>query len=163
MKTRVAMVVLLLCAGVAPAVVAQKTKPELFGVRLGMSEPEARERLNKIGRLEKEERRDAVWALDGDRRFAYIVVGFDKESRRVRYLTAKARDSGERVPYAEALDLKRAKHIAAAANNYWFTQEVRAQKSRPRYLITARGTDPKFLTYLSVKEIERVGVEEEDK
>jgi len=162
----IALLLLLWCAAVAPVAVAQKTKtgPELFGVQLGMSEPEARERLNKIGRLEKEERRDAVWVLDGDRRFAFLIVGFDKESRRVRYVTAKARDGGERVRYTEALDLKRAKHVAATTNNYKFTQEVRPQKGHARYLITASGTDPKFLTYLSVKSIARAGdAEDNDK
>ena len=166
MGKRAALVVLLLCAAVAPGAVAQKTKtqPELFGVRLDMSEAEARARLNKIGRWEEEKelRRDSVWALDGDRRFAYLVVGFDKETRRVRYVTAKAREGGERVRYAEVLDLKRARRVAAATNNYWFTQEVRPQKGHPHYLITGRGTDPKFLTYLSVKRIERASVEEDD-
>jgi hypothetical protein len=165
MKTSATMMVLLLlCTAIAPVTVAQKikTSPELFGVRLGMSEPEAREHLNKIGRLEREERRDAVWMLDGDRRYAYLIVGFDKETRRVRYVTAKARDGGERVRYAEALDIKRAKHVAAATNNYKFTQEVPAQKNHSRYLITSSGTDPKFLTFLSVKSISRAGDKEDN-
>lgn len=163
MNARAVITVLLLAAALAPPAAAQKTKSELFGLRLGMAEPEARERLSKLGRLEREERRDAVWALDGDRRFSHLVVGFDKESRRVRYVTAKARAGGARVRYADVLDLRRAKRVAAVPNNYWFTQEVRARNGRPGYLITARGADPEFLTYLSIKKIERAGEEDDDK
>ncbi len=154
--------VVLLCAACAPSVSAQKTKSELLGIRLGMTEAEAREHLNRIGRLEREERRDAVWALKDDRRFAYAIVGFDKETRRIRYVTVKAREGGERVRYAEVLDLKRARRVASAPNNYWLTQEVRARSRRPRYLITARGADPTFLTYLSVKIVSAKAEDEED-
>ncbi len=160
MKTRAAMLVLLLCAAAAPAAVAQKTKPELFGVRLGMAEAEARARLSKIGRWEeeKEQRRDSVWELKGDKRFSHVAVGYDKETRRVRYVTAFARVGGARVRPADVLDLRLAKRITDPAGNYRLTQEVSAGKGHPAYIITVFGRDPEFLARLSVKRLERAGL-----
>lgn len=164
MKKRSAIFILLLCAAAAPAAVAQKTKPELFGVRLGMAEREARARLDKIGRWEqeKEQRRDSVWELKGDRRFSYVAVGFDKEARRVRYVTAFARAGGERVRPADVLDLGRAKRIDDPAGNYRLTQEVRARRGSPGYLVRAFGKDPDFITRLTVQRIEGRGGEKDD-
>lgn len=163
MKARAAIIVLLLCAGHAPAA-AQKTKPELFGVRLGMAEAEARSVLNKIGRWEeeKEQRRDSVWELRGDKRFSHVAVGFDKETRRVRYITAFARARGERVRPADMLDLRLAKRINDPAGNYRLTQEVKGGRSRPGYVVLAFGKDPAALTRLSVKLSARPGDDDDD-
>ncbi len=157
----VVVLLLLLCAAVAPAAVAQqtKTKPELFGVQLGMSEPDARARLNKIGRWEeeKEQRRDSVWELKGDRRFSNVAVGFDKETRRVRYVTAFARAGGERVRATDVLDLGRAERYKDPAGNYHYTERVRASKNESGYVIIAVGKDPESLTRLSIKRLEQAG------
>ncbi|MDQ3133281.1 MAG: hypothetical protein M3Q76_00550 [Acidobacteriota bacterium] len=164
MKTRAAIFALLLCGALVPAVVAQKTKPELLGVRLGMAEAEARARLNKVGRWEqeKEQRRDSVWELEGDRRFSHVAVGFDKETRRVRYVTAFARAGGQRVQPAEVLELKRAERYTDPAMNYHYTERVRARRNRPGYVIIAVGKDPESLARLSVKIMQPAGGEEDD-
>ncbi len=165
MKKRAAIFLLLLSAVAAPAAVAQKTGPELLGVRLGTTEAEARARLDRIGRWEEEKelRRDTVWELKGDRRFRAAAVGFVKETRRVRYVTAFAREGGERVRPADVLDLKQAKRVVDPAGNYHLTQTVKARKGRPGYLIVVFGKDPEALIRLSVKMIEQAGAEAEGK
>lgn len=162
MKTRAAIITLLLCAALAPAARAQKTGPELFGVRLGMEEAEARARLNKIGRWEEEKelRRDSVWALKADRRFREVAVGFDKQTRRVRYVTAIAREGGHPVRPADVIDVGRARRVANEhdpAGNYKLIQRVPAGKKRPGYVITVFGTKAAPLTRLAIEVDERAG------
>jgi hypothetical protein len=154
---------LLLWAALAPATLAQKTKPELLGVRLGMTEAEARARLDQIGRWEqeKEQRRDSVWELKDDKRFSHVAVGFDKKTRRVRYVTLFARAGGERVSPDEVLDLKRAESYTDPAGNRHYTERVRPRaKDSPAYVILAVGKDAASLTRLSVKVLEGAGAEE---
>jgi hypothetical protein len=164
MKSKRVFVALVMCAAFAQAAAAQKTKPELFGVRLGMTETEARARLNQVGRWEeeKEQRRDSVWLLKGDKRFSHVAVGFDKETRRVRYVTAFARAGGERVRPADVIDLKLAQRVMDPAGNYSLRQEVRGHRSRPGYVVIAFGRDPEALIRLSVKLSTRVGDEDEN-
>ena len=163
MKKRATIFLLLLCAvaATAPATVAQKTGPELLGVRLGMTEAEARTRLDKIGRWqeEKELRRDAVWKLK-DKRYREVAVGFDKETRRVRYVTAIAREGGAAVRPADVIDVRLAKRIANAhdpAGNYKLIQKVAADKNRPGYVVTVFGTKAAPLTRLAIELDEQAG------
>ena len=162
MKVKLLIFVLLVCGAASPVAFAQKTKAELLGVRLGMKETEARARLDKIGRWEegKELRRDSVWELKGDQRFSHVAIGYDKATRRVRYVTAFARTDGQRVSPADVIDLKSAKRVIDPAGNYRLTQEVRAGKKHPGYIITVFGRDPKFLTRLSVKMFDGAGAED---
>ena len=63
----------------------RETEPEILGVRLGMGREEARARLESIGQLEKEERRQQeVWRFDGDARYTRLIVAFDKGYTAVR-------------------------------------------------------------------------------
>lgn len=133
---------------------AKEPKPEIMGIKIGMSADAAHARLRKIGKLEKEERKQQeVWHLNGDERFEYLIVGFDKEYKHVRYVTAKARDNGKRVRYDDVLDLKKAKQTVSA-NNYKYLLEVAAHDKRPGYTVVVRGTDPNFLRYYSVEKID---------
>ena len=159
-RAMLAAFLLILSAGAqASAAAAAEPKPEILGVRLGMGARQARARLGKIGRLEREERKQQqVWALRDDPRFAFLIVGFDKDFSRVRFITAKAREGGERVRYAEVLDLKRARQLGRAGN-YSYSQRVRRGR-RGAYVVSARGTDAEYLTYYSVRSL-GAGEEEE--
>lgn len=144
---------MLTLGGLAQASV-KEPQPEVLGIRLGMSAEEAHARLRKMGRLEREERKQQeIWALDNDERFAYVIIGFEKESGRVRYITAKARETGPRVRYADLLDLKDAKQIISPPK-YEYIREVAARGAQPRYAVILLGSDPQTLTYYSVKKLD---------
>lgn len=135
----------------------KQPKAEILGISLGMDVKAAHSRLQKIGRLEKEERKQQeVWFLKDDPNFAYLIIGFDSDYKKVRYVTVKARDAGRGVRYSDVLDIKRAREIKAA-NNLEYVQQVTAQGDRPAYLVIARGTDPKYLRYYSIKKVGETG------
>jgi hypothetical protein len=134
----------------------QPPPPEVSGVRIGMSREAVRRRLEKIGRLEKEERKQQeVWRLRRDPHYSHLIIGFNKDYSQVRYLTATAREDGggRRVRYADVLDLKQARRTGSA-NNYRYTQEVAARGNQPGYVVSARGTDARYLTYYSIEKID---------
>lgn len=138
----------------ARVVEAKEPKPEIMGIKIGMSADAARERLRKIGKLEKEERKQQeIWHLNADERFEYLIVGFDKEYKQVRYVTAKAREKGKLMRYDEVLDLNKAKK-AFTPNNYKYYLDVAARDKRPGYTVTVRGTDPNHLRYYSIEKID---------
>jgi hypothetical protein len=157
MKKMLLVCLLTLAAGAAlPAAAAapEEPEPEVLGIRIGMSMEEAHARLSKMGRLEKEERKQQeVWALSGDERFAFLIVGFEKQSRRVRYVTAKARETGKRVRYAEVLDLKEARQTTSPPR-YEYVREVAARGAQPRFAVILLGSSPEVLTYYSVKKLD---------
>ncbi|HLL74566.1 MAG TPA: hypothetical protein VK421_04825 [Pyrinomonadaceae bacterium] len=153
--------VLVVCAAssTAAAFARQAARPEILGVALGMSEGEARARLRKIGRLEKEERKkQEVWVLNDEPRFGHLIVGFDKATGRVRYVTAKARPAGERMRYADVLDVKGARR-AVAPRSFEYVAEVAARGKQPAYQVIARGPDPEFLLYYSIKQVDAPAAE----
>ena len=155
-------VVLLLLIGlmavpITASVAGKSPGPEVLGIRLKMSQKEARARLKRKGSLEKEERkRQEVWALS-DRRVSHLIVGFDPEFR-VRYVTAIARTGGPHILYSEVGDLKTAEQTNNQGN-YKFTWKVAARRGHPAYIVVAHGRDPLHLDSYSVK---RLDVEEVD-
>jgi hypothetical protein len=154
MKSLLMVCLLILASGALTPAAANEPKPEVLGVELGMSADEARARLRKMGRLEKEERKQQeVWALDRDERFSHLIVGFEKESGRVRYVTAKARPAGRRVRYSDVFDLKGAKQVVSPPK-YEYVREVAARGKHPRYAVILLGSDPQTLTYYSVKKLD---------
>jgi hypothetical protein len=72
---------------------AADTTSKIIGTRVGMDKKAAHKRLQKIGKLEKEERKQQeIWALTNDPHYAYLIVAFNKERTKVRFVTAKARE-----------------------------------------------------------------------
>jgi hypothetical protein len=139
---------LLLAAACARKVEPQ---PEILGVRLGMSREEAHARLQKIGRLEKVERRQQeVWQLDGEPSYSHLMVAYNKEYTSVRYITAVANEQGSRVPYADVVNLDGAR-LDSTPVSRTYTQETPARDGRPGFITKAIGTDPKYLKYYSVE------------
>ena len=160
MKIVVTLCCLLLLA--AACSTSSEPKPEILGVRLGMSREEAHARLQKIGKLEKEERRQQeVWRLDGDPSYSHLMVAYNKDYTSVRYVTAVANEQGRRVPYAEVIDLGGARlESAQASRTYW--QELPERSGRPAFVAKAIGTDPTYLKYYSVVRSDSEGEEEDE-
>lgn len=131
-----------------------KTKHEVLGIKIGMSRDDARRRLEKLGKLEKEEsKQQEVWMLTDEPHYSYIIIGFDKEKSKVRFITAKARENGRRVRYADVLDIKKAEQTGTT-NNYKYQLKVSAHEKTRSYIVIARGTDANYLTYFSIKQLE---------
>lgn len=132
----------------------REPKPEVSGVRIGESREAVHRRLEKIGQLEKQERKQQeVWLLKRDRHYSHLIIGYNKTYTEVRYVTAKAREGGRPVRYSDVLDLKSARR-SGSTNNNKYTLQVAARGNQPAYVLTARGADDKYLTYFSVEKID---------
>lgn len=139
---------LLLASGCGRAVTP---RPEILGVRLGMSREEAHARLQTIGRLEKEERRQQeVWRLTSDPAYSHLMVAYNKEYTSVRYITAVANEAGQRTRYADVINLGAARSENTQASRT-YTQNVPARDNQPGFITKAIGTDPTYLKYYSIE------------
>jgi hypothetical protein len=139
---------LLLAAACSTAV---EPKPEILGVRLGMSREEAHARLQEIGKFEKEERRQQeVWRLTGDPNYSHLMVAYNKQYTSVRYVTAVANEQGRRLRYADVVDPARARLESTQANRT-YTQEIPARSGQPGFVAKVLGDDPTYLKYYSVE------------
>ncbi|HEX8719112.1 MAG TPA: hypothetical protein VF736_00590 [Pyrinomonadaceae bacterium] len=133
---------------------AVKPRPEILGVRLGMTREEAHARLQAIGRLEKQERRQQeVWRLTGDPSYTHLMVAYNKEYTSVRYVTAVANEQGRRVPYSEVVNLDGARMEGTQATRT-YTQETPAGDGQPGFITKVIGADPTYLKYYSVKRVD---------
>ncbi len=128
-----------------------KTKSDVLGISLGMSHEAATKLLQKIGKLEKNESKlQEVWVLNNDVSYSHLIVGFDKETNEVRFVTAKARADGKRVRYETVLDVKKAKQTGTT-NNYKYIQEIPARGKKAAYKLIAMGQNADYLTYFSIE------------
>lgn len=162
MKTVVTICFLLLLGAACSK--ASGPQPEILGVRLGMSRDEAHARLQKLGRLEREERRQQeVWRLEADPSYSHLMVAYDREGASVRYVTAVANEQGRRVAYAEVVNVGGARLDSAQASRT-YTQELPERFGRPGFVAKAIGTDPTYLKYYSVERAAsgEAGEEDED-
>lgn len=133
---------------------AGEPKPEVMGLRLGMSRQEAHARLGELGRLEKEERKQQeVWKLAADPTYSHLIVAYNKEYTSLRFVTAVARDDGRRVRYADVLDTGRAQR-AEAGSTVTYVLEVAATGAQPRFQVRLVGNDPDFLKYYSIEKLD---------
>jgi len=130
----------------ARAAVAKDPPRDVLGVRPGMSENEARRRLDKIGRRQPGERmKHEVWEVS-DRRISHVGVRFDAKTRVVRWVTAIARaDANPRLRYDDLADTARAQH-KTDGTNHTYIWNVPARGKHPRYVVEALGSDPQYLT-----------------
>lgn len=130
---------------------ADRSRPEILGVRLGMSREQAHARLQEIGKLEKEERKQQeVWRLTADPSYSHLMVAYNKEYTAVRYITAVANEQGRRVPYADVIDLGSARLESTQASRA-YTMETPARDGQPGFIAKAIGADPTYLRYYSVE------------
>lgn len=136
------------CAGTV------EPKPEILGVRLGMTREEAHARLQAIAKLEKEERKQQeVWRLEGDPSYTHLIVAYNKGYTAVRYVTAVANEQGRRVPYADVINLHLARTESTPASRS-YTQETPARDGQPGFFTRAIGSDPTHLKYYSVERVD---------
>ncbi|MCA1567767.1 MAG: hypothetical protein LC803_19405 [Acidobacteria bacterium] len=150
MKIAAAICCLLLLA-TACATTGGEPKPEILGVRLGMTRDEAHARLKNIGQLEKEERRQQeVWRLTSDPGYSHLMVAYNKEYTSVRYITAVANEQGSRIRYADVINLGSAR-LESTQATHTYTQEIPARSNQPGFVTKAIGADPTYLKYYSVE------------
>ncbi len=139
----------LLNAGNADA----QTKHDVLGLEVGMNKEDVIKRLQKIGSKERDERKQQeIWKLTDDSHYSHIIIAFNKENK-VRFITAKAHESGKRVRYSDVIDIKKARQMGAV-NNYKYLLEMPARGKKPGYKVIARGQDQNYLTYFSIEELE---------
>ena len=135
---------------------------DVLGIKIGMSKADAAKRLNEIGKLEKEEsKQQEVWALTNDSHYSFLIVAFNKETQKVRFITAKARENGSRIRYGDVLDIGQAQQ-KTSVNNYKYIQEISGSALTWGYTKIASGTDSTYLTYFSLKDSESSEEEEDD-
>jgi hypothetical protein len=131
---------------VATVASAGKRPPkDLLGIRVGMEDHEARERLTKMGTpVSKLESPKQTWNLR-DRRYGSLTIRYDSRWR-VSWMTAFAREGGARVRYRDIGDLDQAHH----GGNYVYTWTLPLSKGAAPMAITARGPDATYLSSISI-------------
>ncbi len=130
-----------------------QSNSDILGIKIGMSKEDTIKRLNEIGKLDHEERKQQeIWTLNNDPYYSHLILAFDKEKQDVRYITAKAREKGSRVRYNDVIDISKAQQ-RSSSNNYKYIEDVQASESTPGYTRIASGTDPDYLDYFSLKEL----------
>lgn len=129
-----------------PLAFAKDPTGDVFGVRPGMSEIEARRRLDKVGRLQVNDRmKHDVWEVR-DSRISFVGVRFDAKTRVVRWITVIARtDAKQRLRYSDLADLSLAQH-KTDGTNHTYIWRVPARGKRTAYVFEALGNNPEFLT-----------------
>lgn len=139
------LLLVLLASSAAFAAPAHTPLTEIAGVRLDMTRDAVRSALAKTASLEREERRrQEIWTLRNDPRFAALIIGYTKEWN-VRFVTAVAKPDGAPVRYADVLDLGVATHRSAGkTHTYTFVTGT------PQYSVIAIG-GPARLDYLSLE------------
>ena len=137
----IAALLLVSCATMpAPAPAPQS---DILGIRLNMPRGEVRSSLADVARLEREERRrHEIWTLNGDPRYASLIIGYTPEWN-VRFVTAVAKPEGQAVRYAEVIDVARASH-QNAGETHTYTLKT------PDSYVIAIGK-PERVEYLSLK------------
>lgn len=116
---------------------------DLLGIRLDMPRDEVRSSLATVARLEREERRrHEIWTLNGDPRYASLIIGYSPEWK-VRFVTAVAKPEGQALRYADVIDLANASHQTAGAT-HTYTWKT------PAHYVIAIGNATR-IDYLSLK------------
>jgi hypothetical protein len=119
---------------------------DILGIRLGMPRDAARSALAGVATLEREERRrQEVWTVTNDPRFASLIIGYTKEWN-VRFVTAIAKPDGVPVRVEDVIDTTTADHRVAGQTHTW----TWTTGTPPYYVIGIGG--PERLEYLSIKD-----------
>ena len=139
----------MLLAAFAGAAFAKPPRAELAGLRLGMSEEEAHERLarlgtrNPAGEAGGENEGQESWAL---KRGPWGYVALSIKDDRVAWVSVFARKEGPRIRYRDLGTLAEARRTGA----YFFTWRVPAAGRAAPYTVIARGTDSVYVASVSL-------------
>lgn len=135
----------------------------ILGIKIGMPKEDAEKHLREIGKFSRDEtKRQQVWLLRDDPHFGSVGIGYDKENR-VQYVTAiaKPKDSNS-MRFTEVSDIKTAKE-EIVGTNHRYTWEVPARDGKAPYTIIAQGTNPDYLSLLTlVNQEDKVEEDEEE-
>jgi hypothetical protein len=145
------LITLLFFAFVPSWATSRAPAPEILGIRLGMDYARAHALLAKLGHFKSEDERQEVWVLRRDKRYEYLIVGFDRDHE-VRYVTVLARPQGVPVDYNSIGDLTDAERAGTTSN----VRYIWRPKKRPdslEYIVIAKGHALHRLTIYSVKRI----------
>jgi hypothetical protein len=145
------LITLLFFAFVPSWATSRAPAPEILGIRLGMDYARAHALLAKLGHFKSEDERQEVWVLRRDKRYEYLIVGFDRDQA-VRYVTVLARPQGVPVDYNSIGDLTDAERAGTTSN----VRYIWRPKKRPdslEYIVIAKGHALHRLTIYSVKRI----------
>jgi hypothetical protein len=118
---------------------------EILGLRVGMEDREARQRLMKLGKpITSIESPKQTWNLR-DRRYSSLTIRYDANWR-VLWVTAFARRGGQRVRYRDIGDIGQAHR----GGSYVYTWTMPVSRDGRPSAITARGPDPTYLSSISI-------------
>lgn len=150
---------IMFCAGIllfSASGIKAEVKKDVLGIYVGMNHDEAIKILQKIGKKDHDERKQQeIWKLKDDKHFSHIIISFDKDYKKVRFVTAKALENGKPIRYSDVLDVKKAE-AQVLPNNYKYVMVVPAKGDQAGYKIIARGKDKDYLTYFAVEELDVV-------
>src|SRR5436190_10867110 len=149
MRTVTAILAAAMLMTLAAGAESRSPRAELAGIRLGMTEEAARERLAKQGapasgaRAKREEDEQETWSL---RRgpWGYVTLGL--AGGKVHWVTAFARRNGPRVRYRDLGSLDESRRTGT----YLYIWRVPTRRDAPPYTVIARGGDSLFVTSVSL-------------
>src|SRR5688572_7412210 len=108
-----------------------------------MSRPDAEQRLEQIGKFERDERkRQQVWRLKDHPNYVHIVLGYDENSK-VRYVTAFADPTKTRLRFTDIGDISKAK-AEIQKPHHTYTWDVQPEGDRLGYIVSTYGAEPEF-------------------
>jgi hypothetical protein len=147
-RLMIASLMILVAAGSHFAVLAKDPTREVLGLRLGMSEQSARNRLTKIATWQKPDRKKRleVWVLKGDPTYRFLIVKF-KESQLI-FVQAVVNETAH-VRYDELGSLAQAVN-RSDGHTHTYEWKVKPRAKQAGYLLIARGTNSEFVTSYSL-------------
>jgi len=145
MRASLLIIVVTLLAGASPAR-AGKLPREILGIRPGMTEHEAEERLERIATKNPERERGGeaeegeTWTLRDHPLFTYVYLAIDGTGH-VRVVQAFGHATGRRLHYSDLGDLRKARRLG-----FWiYRWDVPSRGHEPSRIIVARGTDSTYV------------------
>jgi hypothetical protein len=123
---------------------ARELPGDILGLQVGLPREAAQRRLEEIGVFERDDRRrQQVWRIKDDKNYSSLAIGFEPTGE-VRYVTAFADATKERVRFSEIGDLASARKEVTEPHHRYTWEHPSGNK------IIAYGTEPEYLSSLSL-------------
>ena len=134
-----------LLLGLAAPAMGGRLPGDVLGLYPGMSDVEARHRLETIGEIVRgQDRAKQTWKLR-DPRYGYAMIRYDAEWK-LHWATAFAREGGRPVRYRDIGDVSKAVHTG----QHFYTWTSPARSGPGACSVVARGAGPKYLESISI-------------